>query len=82
MPYLIYPERRTVTPEQVIVWAQDDLCNAALKSMANPEDDQEGTRIIAAVMAGAQALTLEEAMAILEDNGSVTFDRRPASPRR
>ena len=32
MPYMVYPERRQVSEEKIIGWAQDSLINAIITS--------------------------------------------------
>ena len=76
MPYIIYPERRHVSDETVIGWAKDSLCNQALAAL--PAEQHDAARdVIGAINRDHQDMTLDEAQAILEDEGSVTFG--PAS---
>jgi hypothetical protein len=70
MQHIIYPENRYVTDYEVVVWAHDDLVNGAIKA-----GDHRDIEEIAASFARP---TIEEAMQILEDSGSVTFVKIPA----
>ena len=76
MLHIIYPERRTVSEEIVIGWAQDELVNAVIQHKQYQSDaDLEAD--IASVHASDEYrnLTLDSARAILEDSGAVTFTR-------
>jgi hypothetical protein len=73
MLHIIYPESRNVTEEQVIVWAHDDLVNAAYASL--PQDAKSQEDAMERLSASIARPSLEDAMVILEDNGSVTFGR-------
>lgn len=77
MPQIIYPERRTVSEETVIAWAQDELVNAVIQRKQY-HSDADLDADIAQVRASDEYrnLTLESARAILEDAGAVTFTTR------
>ena len=57
---ILWPENRQVSADQLIVWAQDDI--------ENGESFLFQTR--------DEVRTLADAIMVLEDAGSVTFDRR------
>ena len=57
----------------MIVWAMDDLVNSEIARGAF-KDDEDGSQL-AAYSLGMKRPTLRQAMEILSDNGSVTFDR-------
>lgn len=56
---IIWPQRRMVTAEQLITWARDDI--------ANGDSDLVETQ--------EQVVTVADAIAVLNDSGSVTFGR-------
>jgi hypothetical protein len=57
---IVYPEERWVTPEQLIAWARDDIANGESYLCADQREVQ----------------TLEDAIAVLNDSGSVTVSNR------
>jgi len=71
--HILYPENRYVSEDTVIVWAMDDLVNSEIARGAF-KDDEDGSQL-AAYSLGMKRPTLRQAMEILSDNGSVTFDR-------
>jgi hypothetical protein len=56
---IIWPERKTVTAEQLIMWAKDDVCNGDTDIFTDP----------------ASVITVEDAITVLNDSGSVTFGK-------
>jgi hypothetical protein len=58
--FVVYPEECWVSPEQIIMWARDDIRNGKSALAERPQD----------------VLTLEDALAVLDDSGTVTVDRR------
>ncbi len=69
MILIIYPEKRLIPDSTVIQWAKDELANQYLK--ANPGVDPYS----GAVEANSKVDSLEEAMEILSDSGTVTFGK-------
>lgn len=83
MVYLLYPERRMVDEALVIAWAKDSLYNDALKATATGDGDANeaiARDVIEATMRNHESMTLDEAMELLEDQGEVSFDRKPRTP--
>lgn len=56
---IVYPERRMVSGEQLIVWAQDDIENGDSDLFENADDVR----------------TVEDAIKVLHDAGTVTVTR-------
>lgn len=59
---ILYPEDQIVSEEQLIQWARDDIANGASSLV----EDQTEVR------------TVEDAIAVLEDSGTVTLAERRA----
>jgi len=76
MLHITYPERRVVSEETVIGWAQDELVNAVIQHKQYVSDAELDAEI-ASVKSSEEyrTLTPESARAILEDSGAVTFAR-------
>ena len=73
MLHVIYPDDRYVSEETVIGWALDDLVNNAYAVLPQEEKNQEDA--LDRISASITRPSLEDAIYILEDNGSVTFSR-------
>ena len=73
MLHIIYPENRYVSEDTIIVWAQDELVNAAYAQLSQEDKNKEDA--IERIAAFTVPPSLEDAISILEDNGSVTFSR-------
>ena len=76
MLHITYPERRVVSEDTVIGWAQDELVNAVIQHKQYVSDaalDADIARVHASDE--YRNLTAESARAILEDSGAVTFAR-------
>ncbi len=54
---MIWPQKRKVTADQLIVWAQDDIANGASFLFQAPDEVR----------------TLEDAIMVLNDSGTVTL---------
>jgi hypothetical protein len=57
--FIVYPERRAVTGEQLIAWAKDDIANGLSDYCDQPQD----------------VTGVDDAIAVLADSGSVTVLR-------
>ena len=62
---IIYPENRMVSEETVISWAHDEVANSTIGDI--PEE------LYSAALEAIPRPSLEDAIAILEDVGAVTF---------
>lgn len=56
---IVYPERRVVSAERLIMWAQDDIANGKSDVFASPDEVE----------------TVEQAIRVLNDSGTVTVTR-------
>jgi hypothetical protein len=74
MLHIIYPDDRYVSEDTVIRWALDDLVNNAYAAL--PKEQKDADNAIESLLASTPCPSLEESIAILEDNGSVTFARK------
>jgi hypothetical protein len=76
MIQMVYPERRMVSENTVIGWAQDELVNAVVAYKVY-ENDEDMDVDIARVHASDEyvSMSLEDAKYILEDAGACAFGR-------
>lgn len=68
---IIYPETRRVTGREIVSWARDLLIDQACAQLPAGTPDEEYERIAASV----PVPSLLDALAILDDEGKVTFHR-------
>lgn len=73
MLHMIYPESRMVTEEMVMVWAHDTLVNQSYRAL--PADQQSNDDAMEQLFHSTPKPSVEDAIAILEDAGEVTFTR-------